>query len=181
MNSQLWRAITLLFFWIIFPAASAFAEGPAVTAKQWPPGFFYKYHQTPIKEKEQLLANIDATLKKLNQGKYGLIVKGAVIDAVRTDVKVYPQLTILDESGLVIIAHRVPNIYYRYPGTAGLNKNIFMVIKKARVNFPESYIRYGLVVEGDFVAYAQKYMTAIMEGLENAAREEFKQPPRPRR
>jgi hypothetical protein len=31
---------------------------------------------------------------------------------------------------------------------------------------PESYIRYGYVVEGDFVAYANKFVKAIMEGLE---------------
>jgi len=37
------------------------------------------------------------------------------------------------------------------------------------VNLPESYIRYGYVVEGDFVAYADKFVTAIMENLEGAA------------
>jgi hypothetical protein len=49
-----------------------------------------------------------------------------------------------------------------------LNPNIYIVIKQARVNIPASYIRYGYVVEGDFVAYADKFVTAIMENLEGA-------------
>ena len=39
-----------------------------------------------------------------------------------------------------------------------MNPNIYIVIKQARVNVPESYIRYGFVVEGDFVAYADKFV-----------------------
>ena len=38
-----------------------------------------------------------------------------------------------------------------------------------RVNFPESYIRYGYVVEGDYVGYAHKFVNAIVDGLERAA------------
>ena len=42
------------------------------------------------------------------------------------------------------------------------------------MNIPESYIRYSYVVEGDFVAYANKFVSAIMEGLERPA-----EPPEP--
>jgi hypothetical protein len=64
--------------------------------------------------------------------------------------------------------YRVPNLYYGYPGPAPLNPNLYIVIKKARVNFPESFIRYGLVVQGDFVSYAGKFVAAILENLEGA-------------
>ena len=37
------------------------------------------------------------------------------------------------------------------------------------VNVPESYIRYGFVVEGDSMADADKFVAAIMENLEGAA------------
>ncbi len=152
------------------------AQGPAVSAKQFPTGYFYQYHKAPIKEKEQVLARIDATLKKLNREKLGLIAKGAVIDQPGTHRKVYDRLTILDESGLVIIARKVPNLYYRYAGAAPLNPNLYIVIKNARVNFRESYIRYAYVVEGDYVAYAHKFVTAILENLEAAEAREDLQP-----
>jgi hypothetical protein len=99
----------------------------------------------------------------------GLIAKGAVIDKLETRRPVYDKLTMLDESGLIIIARRVPNLYYGYQGPGPINPNLFIIIKKARVDVPESYIRYGFVVEGDFVAYADKFVTAIMENLEGPA------------
>lgn len=181
MDYHWWRAVILMGFMMTGTPAGTGAEGPSVSAKHWPPGFFYQYQQVPIKEKEKILATMNATLQKLKKDGQGLIAKGSMIDPVRTDIKTYSQVTILDESGLIIIARRVPNIYYQYPGRAGINQNIFIIIKNAKVNFQESYIRYGFVVEGDFVAYAQKYMMAIMEGLENAAREESPPVPRPPR
>jgi len=84
-------------------------------------------------------------------------------------MQTYSTRTILDESGLVIIARQVPNLYYQYRGQAGINPNIYIIIKNARVNVPESYIRYSYVVEGDFVAYAHKFVSAILEGLERPA------------
>jgi hypothetical protein len=81
----------------------------------------------------------------------------------------YPQLTILDESGLVIIARQVPNLFYQYRGKAGINPNIYIIIKNARVNIDESYIRYSYVVEGEFVAYANKFVSAVLGGLERPA------------
>jgi hypothetical protein len=158
------------------PAA---AQGPAVGAKQFPTGYFYRYHKAPIKEKEQLLAKIDATLQKLHREKLGLIAKGAVIDKLGTHRQVYDRLTILDESGLIITARQVPNLYYRYAGAAPINPNLYIVIKNPRVNFAESYIRQGYVVEGDFVAYANKFVTAIMENLEAAQGRDDLQPARP--
>ncbi len=152
----------------------ALSLGPAaaddsISAKQFPVSFFFRYHKAPMAEKEKVLRQLDATLQKLNRENLGLIAKGAVIDKLDTSRPVYDTLTILDESGLIISARRVPNLYYGYSGPGPMNPNIYIVIKQARVNVPESYIRYGFVVEGDFVAYAGKFVAAIMENLEGAA------------
>ncbi len=151
--------------------AQAQTQAPAVSAKQFPAGFFYQYRKAPVKEKEQALARLEATLKKLNREKLGLIAKGTVIEKLGPETKTYDRLTILDGSGLLIIARRVPNLYYGYAGPAPINPNLYIVIKNPKVNFQESYIRYGFVVEGDFVAYAHKFVTALLEELEAAAKD----------
>jgi hypothetical protein len=142
------------------------AEEASMPAKQFPASYFYQYQKIPIAEKAKILAKIDATLQKINREGSGFIAKGAVISKLGRETQVYDKLTVLDESGLIIIVRKVPNLYYQYPGTAVINPNIYLIIKRARVNFPESYIRYGYVVEGDYVAYANKYVHAILEGLE---------------
>jgi hypothetical protein len=156
----------LLFLGLISGSLPSRAQDASVQAKQFPTSYFFQYRKIPIPEKAKVLAKIDATLKKLNQDGYGLVAKGAIISKLSPEIKTYPQLSILDESGLVIIARQVPNLYYQYAGPAGINPNIYLIIKNARVNFPESYIKYGYVVEGDFVAYAHKFVSAIVEGLE---------------
>ena len=168
----------LLFLSLISGVIPGWAQETAVKTKQFPTSYFYQYYKIPIQEKEKVLAKIDATLKKLNRDGYDLIAKGAVIEKPDPGIQVYPQLTILDESGLVIIARQVPNLYYQYRGQAGINPNIYIIIKNARVNSTESYIRYGYVVEGDFVAYAHKFVSAIMEGLERPAKPALAPPPR---
>ena len=75
----------------------------------------------------------------------------------------------------------MPNLFYQYRGKAAINPNIYIIIKNARVNVPESYIRYSYVVEGDFVAYADKFVKAIMEGLERPAEPPGRQPAPPPR
>jgi hypothetical protein len=159
----------------------AWAQDTSVKAKQFPTGYFYQYHKIPIPEKEKVLAKIDTTLKKLTGDGYGLIAKGAVIEKPDPAIKIYPKLTVLDESGLLIIARQVPNLYYGYAGKTGINPNIYIIVKNARVNVPESFIRYSYVVEGDFVAYAHKFVNAIMEGLERPAGPPDRQPARPPR
>ena len=157
------------------------AQETSVKTKQFPSGYFYQYQKITIQEKEKVLAKIDATLKKLTRDGFSLIAKGAVIEKPDPAVQTYPQLTILDESGLVIIARQVPNLYYGYSGKTGINPNIYIIIKNARVNLPESYIRYSYVMEGDFVAYAHKFVKAIMEGLERPAQPPDRQPAPPPR
>ena len=172
----IFQALVLSFILGVIPAG---AQETSVRAKQFPTGYFSQYHKIPMPEKAKVLAKIDATLEKLTQGGFGLIAKGAVIEKPDPAVMTYPQLTILDESGLVIIARQVPNLYYGYRGKAGINPNIYIIIKNARVNTPESYIRYSYVVEGEFVAYANKFVSAIMEGLERPAEPQGRQPARP--
>jgi hypothetical protein len=166
------RSLILAVLWLAVGLAPARGEPPAVGAKQFPTGYFYRYQKASVQEKAHILARIDATLAKLNREKLGLIAKGAVIEKPDPGRKTYERLTILDESGLLIIARQVPNLYYRYAGPAPLNPNIYLVVKNARVDFPESYIRQGLVVEGDYVAYAHKFVTAIQENLEAVAARE---------
>jgi hypothetical protein len=158
---------------VIFSLAATSAWGadpPTLRARHWPPGYFYRYAKVSIPEKEKLLARIDAALQQLKEEGGGLVAKGAVIETPSTTVKVYPKLTILDESGLIIQARSVPNLYYRYGGPGPINSNIFIVIKNARVNKTESFIRRSFVVEGDFQAYADKFVKAIMQGLEELER-----------
>ena len=174
-------ALFSLILGLISGVIPAGAQDASVRAKQFPIGYFYQYHKVPIQEKEQVLAKIDSALKKLTRDGFSLIAKGAVIEKPDPAIQTYPQLTILDESGLVIIARQVPNLYYQYRGKAGINPNIYIIIKNARVDIPESYIRYSYVVEGDFVAYAQKFVSAIMEGLERPANPPDQQPAPPSR
>jgi hypothetical protein len=171
----------LLVLSLISGVIPGWAQETAVKTKQFPTSYFYQYHKIPLQEKEKVLAKIDATLKKLNRDGYDLIAKGAVIEKPDPGIQIYPQLTILDESGLVIIARQVPNLYYQYRGKAGINPNIYIIIKNARVNVPESYIRYSYVVEGDFLAYAHKFVSAILEGLERPAPPPDRQPATPPR
>jgi len=171
----------LLIASLLIGVIPAQTQEASVKAKQFPTGYFSQYHQVSMPEKAKVLAKIDATLKKLAQDGVGLIAKGAVIEKPDPGVMTYPQLTILDESGLVIIARRVPNLYYGYRGKPGINPNIYIIIKKARVNIPDSYIRYGYVVEGDFVGYANQFVNAIMEGLEQPAKPPDRPSARPAR
>lgn len=179
MISKILTYIAVIFLVIVGEFVWVMAEGASINAKQWPTNFFYQYQKISLPEKEKVLRRIDATLQKLNKDGYGLIAKGAVLEKLGPAKPVYDRLTILDESGLIIIAHHVPNLYYHYRGEAAINPNIYIIIKNARLNVPESYIRYGFVVEGDFWAYAHKFVAAIIEGLEKAAGREDLKPPRP--
>jgi hypothetical protein len=178
MLMKIIATLALLILSLIAGLSPAGAEETSVKAKQFPTSYFYQYQKISLQEKEKVLAKIDAALKKLAQDGCGLIAKGAVIEKPDPAIQTYPTRTILDESGLVIIARQVPNLYYQYRGQAGINPNIYIIIKNARVNVPESYIRYSYVVEGDFVAYAHKFVSAILEGLERPAPAPATKPPR---
>lgn len=169
MTTKITVAVVTLLLATGAASGAAAAAAQAVNAKQFPTGYFYQYDKASIEQKKQTLAQLDATLQRLNQEGLGLIAKGAVIDKLDNRQPLYDKLTLLDESGLIITARRVPNLYCGYQGPGPINPNIYIVIKKVRVDIPESLIRHGFVVAGDFVAYADKFVAAIMENLEGAA------------
>jgi hypothetical protein len=173
----------LLAFLLVLAGAGArgdaLAARPSLDCKQFPPGFFYKFHKITLKEREKVLANIAATLRKLNSEGYGLIVKGTAVEQLRPDKKFYDKLTILDNSGLIIRVRRVPNIYYGYAGRPAINQNLYIIIKNVKVNFIDSYIKYAFIVEGVFVAYADKFVHAIRQDLEGAEEMEGPSPKKP--
>jgi len=161
-------AIILTLFQLEVPA-----QGPPVSVKvkSWPAGYFFKNQKVSVKERQKILEEIDGKLRKLNADGDGLLVKGTVIEELRIDTPVYPRLSVLDESGLKVIVHQVPNLYYQFFGPKYLmNKNVFMVIRKVRINAVDSTIAQGLVIEGDFLGYERTYIQAIQKDLENAAR-----------
>ena len=176
----------LLSLALLFPASSLGSspsgpKKPRSRPKISPPAIFISTRRFPSRKKKRSWPRSTPPSKSSTGTSCGLIAKGAVIEAPDPGIKIYPKLTILDESGLVIIARQVPNLYYQYPGQTGINPNIYLIIKNARVNFPESYIRYSYVVEGDFVAYAHKFVSAILEGLERPAQPPDRQPAPPPR
>jgi len=136
------------------------ATESAVDASRWPAGYFFPYHKAPLKEKDKVLQSIAARLDKLQDVGQGLLVKGAILDPLRTDVPLYDRLRILDDSGLLVVVHRVPNIYYRFSG-GPLNRNTYLVIKNPKVNYLDSYITQNFVIEGDFWAYVQSYIDRL--------------------
>ncbi len=158
--------LTIVAILLLFPGQAARAQETSVRAKQFPPGYFYPQLKAPVAEKQQVLEKLAATLTRLNRDGYDLVAKGAVLDRQDTTRKIYGRLAILDESGLIIVARNVPNLYYLYPNPAAINPNIYLIIKNPRVNVEDSFIRYSIVVEGDYVAYVHKFVAAIMETLE---------------
>src|SRR6266511_3016055 len=107
--------ITLFFAIFLIIAGMGSRPGTAadaVTAKQFPTGYFYRYDKASIEQKKQTLTRLDTTLQRLNRENLGLIAKGAVIDKLDNLQPIYDKLTILDESGLIITARRVPNLYF---------------------------------------------------------------------
>lgn len=142
------------------PGAALAAAAAVVDAKRWPLGFFFPYHQAPLRERDKVLQAIAARLDQLHAARQGLLVKGAILDPLRTDIPVYDQVRILDDSGLLIVVRRLPNLYYRFSG-GPLNRNTYLVIKNPRVNYLDSYIKQNFVVEGDFFAYVQSYIDAL--------------------
>jgi hypothetical protein len=143
----------------------------SVKAKSWPVGYFFPYQKATLKERERLFADIEAKLKQINENKEALVVKGTMIGQPRLDLPTYPQMTVFDESGLRVIVRRVPNIYYRFTGPpAAINKNIYMVVNRLKLNRVESNLNYTFVVEGEFLAFAHNYMTEILKDLDNSTR-----------
>ena len=106
MTAKTGLALALALLTSAIRLGPAAAAGAAVSAKQFPNGYFYRFQQVPLAEKEKVLALLSATLQRLNREGLGLIAKGALLDQVDTRRPIYERLPILDQSGLIIIARR---------------------------------------------------------------------------
>ena len=153
------------------PGESFGQQASSVKAKSWPVGYFFPYQKATLKEREKIFADIETKLTQINENKEALVVKGTMIGPARLDLPTYPQMTVFDESGLRVIVRRVPNIYYRFTGPpAAINKNIYMVVNRVKLNRVESNLNYTFVVEGEFLAFAHNYMTEILKDLDHSTR-----------
>lgn len=178
LRVQAWLAATALLglAWWAALLPPALGADPVVQGKSWPPGHFLKYRKITPKERQEILGDIAAKLKDLNEAGESLVVKGTVIDKLTPEKKIYDKLTVLDESGLRVIVRQMPNIYYGFSGPPHLmNPNVYLIIKKVKLNETDSLIKEAFVVEGEYHAYAHAYITAIQESLGRALQGDLKQ------
>jgi hypothetical protein len=164
----------MLFFSIIFLACLQSGIGPRaednlLSGKHWPVNYFNQYEKLPIKDKDKILIEIEKKLKGINKSGEGLIVKGTIAEKISPDKQIYGKMTICDESGLIVMVNNVPNIYFNFIGPKSrINNNTYMVIKNAKVNTIDSYLLNSFVIEGDYHAFVQKYVEALLKEATNA-------------
>jgi hypothetical protein len=160
--------IILAFFMIFVPAPALVAE-PSVESYFWPPGFFLHFGKLKQAQKEIMLSEAEKKVAYLRQTGKGLLVRGDLMDKVRTDISEFNPATILDQSGLIVLVGNFPNIYFNFNGPDSLiSRNTFIVVKNPRVDRMESIIRQSLVMTGDFFAFSQAYFKATVENLQKA-------------
>jgi hypothetical protein len=163
-----------LFFLIIFLAClqsgMAQAEDNLLNGKHWPVNYFNQYEKLSIKDKDKILIEIEKKLNGINKSGEGLIVKGTIAEKIKPDKPIYGRMTICDESGLIVMVNNVPNIYYNFSGPQSkINNNTYMVIKNAKVNTIDSYLLNCFVIEGDYHAFVQKFVEALLKEVTNKA------------
>lgn len=161
----------LVFFFLLFvvlPAPALVAE-PSVESYFWPPGFFLHFGKLKQAQKEAMILEVDKKVAFLRQAGKGLLVRGELMDKLRTDIPEFNPATILDQSGLVVMVRSFPNIFFNFNGPDSLlNRNTFIVVKNPRVDRIESILRQSLVVTGDFFAFSQAYFTSTVDNLQKA-------------
>jgi hypothetical protein len=161
----------LVFFFLLFvvlPAPALVAE-PSVESYFWPPGFFLHFGKLKQAQKEAMILEVDKKVAFLRQAGKGLLVRGELMDKLRTDIPEFNPATILDQSGLVVMVRSFPNIFFNFKGPDSLlNRNTFIVVKNPRVDRIESILRQSLVVTGDFFAFSQAYFNSTVDNLQKA-------------
>ncbi len=161
----------LVFFFLLFvvlPAPALVAE-PSVESYFWPPGFFLHFGKLKQAQKEAMIIEVDKKVAFLRQAGKGLLVRGELMDKLRTDIPEFNPATILDQSGLVVMVRSFPNIFFNFNGPDSLlNRNTFIVVKNPRVDRIESILRQSLVVTGDFFAFSQAYFSSTVDNLQKA-------------
>jgi hypothetical protein len=161
----------LVFFCLLFPIipAPASAADPSVESYFWPPGFFHRFGKLTQAQKEIMMFEVEKKVASLRQAGKGLLVKGELMDKLRTDISEFNPAIISDQSGLVVMVRNFPNIYFGFFGPETLlNRNTFIVVKNPRVDRVESTLRQALVITGDFFAFSQAYFKSTVEGLQKA-------------
>jgi hypothetical protein len=145
------------------------AEEPFVESYFWPPGFFLNFSKLKQAQKELMISEVEKKLAFLRQTGKGLMVRGDLMDKVRTDVCEFNPATILDQSGLVLMIRNFPNIYFNFNGPNSLlNRSTFLVVKNPKVDRGESLIRQSLVISSDFYAFSQTYFKSTVANLQKA-------------
>jgi hypothetical protein len=166
-------AVFLLCIMRAFPTSSA---EPAVESYFWPPGFFLNFNNLKQAQKRIMISEVEKKLAFLRQTGKGLLVRGDLMDKVRTDVREFNPAAILDQSGLIIMVRNFPNIYFNFNGPNSLlNRNTFIVVKNPKVDEAESILRQSLVLTGDFFAFSQTYFKSTVENLQKAVQAQVPQ------
>ena len=57
------QTLSLAILLLLAGVGPATAQGPAVSAKQFPTSYFYQYRQAPLKDNEQAPGRTDSTSK----------------------------------------------------------------------------------------------------------------------
>lgn len=134
----------------------------------WPAGFFYRLGKLKPQAWDRALDEIEARLADLQRHKRGLLVKGEIIGPLSNRNPVYPEVLVLDQSGLVVRVRNLPNLFFGYQGQpTRFNRNTFLVIKKPQLERLESHIRQQFVISGDFYAFSQRYLEALTSDWRN--------------
>jgi hypothetical protein len=161
--------LVFFFFVFIITVTPALTADPSVESSFWPPGFFLQFGKLKQAQKEIMLSEVEKKLAFLRQTGKGLLVRGDLMDKVRTDVSELNPATILDQSGMVVIVRNFPNIYFNFNGPNSLlNRTTYLVVKNPRVDRMESILRQSLVLTGDFFAFSQAYFQSTVENLQKA-------------
>jgi hypothetical protein len=161
--------LVAVFFLCITPASAASSAEPSVESYFWPPGFFLNFSKLKQAQKDMMISEVEKKLAFLRQTGKGLLVRGDLMDKVRTDVSEFNPAAILDQSGLFVMVRNFPNIYFNFNGPNSLlNRNTFIVVKNPKVDGPESILRQSLVITGDFFAFSQTYFKSTVENLQKA-------------
>lgn len=164
-------AVALLLFLLGLGRGGPVAaqESATLSCKSFPPGYFVRELSLTPAKRSALLARIARELAALNAKGECLIVKGTMLEPPDTRRHVYDKITILDDSGLKVVVRKVPNLYYGYPGPPErLNRNVYLVARRLELKELESRLSESFIIEGDFVAYAGKYLEALRRSLEPA-------------
>jgi len=171
-GARFFLGVALLGWFLVgLMAAPAAAQVSAtLSCKSWPPGYFLRDFSPSPARRQTLLIHIARELEGLNARGECLVVKGTMLEPPDIRRPLYDKITVLDDSGLKVIVRRVPNLYYRWPGPPErLNRNVYLVARRLKVREVESRLSDSFIIEGEFVAYAGRYLEALGESLRRGA------------